>query len=459
MEKKTVRFSSASSKSTRSNDDDHKDKREHDTTHNSNRNGTPSIIPTIGVNEHDLLQAKRTRRTRRVVGDAFLEDDDDDDREDQPKHNKKTRAVATSLTADGISVEPFHMDDERTDGSGYFDGDTYIFRKNAGGDDDEPDAWLDGLSTMQQDNNNNDDSNTSTTSTAIQRRQQPIRWSEPPTMDDWSKPDLYAVVLQCLGTDSETVTQALVRYGNLMKQQQQHHKQQRRPLPKRKREDNNDATRIIDAMDGAITLPPQIAVAQKSLYTLTEAANALLLAQGQVDIYQMKRSDIETLLQSLRPNTNNTPSSHSLPLTTTPTPSVPNDGDGSDGTIGTSMDKTVQWEYMGNQDEAIHGPFSTADMLAWIQAGYFVGPTAVRVRTVAVPAPPPSTRIDAPPPLDEQSIREDLLSDLLDDDEDDDTDNNGKVTSKAATQNDTEPTTIRGDWILSDRVDFNIYLS
>ena len=40
----------------------------------------------------------------------------------------------------------------------------------------------------------------------------------------------------------------------------------------------------------------------------------------------------------------------------------------------------VQWEYRGNQDNFIHGPYTTQQMLEWTKAGYFVGAAAVDIR-------------------------------------------------------------------------------
>jgi hypothetical protein len=67
-------------------------------------------------------------------------------------------------------------------------------------------------------------------------------------------------------------------------------------------------------------------------------------------------------------------------------------------------------------------------MKGWIQAGYFVGPTAVKVRTVCEK---------------EKSLQEDLLADLMEGDDDDEEDNGSNKE--------------RGEWMVSDQVDFNRY--
>ena len=83
-------------------------------------------------------------------------------------------------------------------------------------------------------------------------------------------------------------------------------------------------------------------------------------------------------------------------------------------------------------------------MLGWVNAGYFVGSMAVQVRTIM--QPPPNSRRD-------KSIKEDLLKDLFhdDDDEDGDAHTNGNT-------NDQTPNLQRGEWILSDKVDFHKYI-
>ena len=111
-------------------------------------------------------------------------------------------------------------------------------------------------------------------------------------------------------------------------------------------------------------------MAQDSFSEDTEAANALLLM-----IYQMQRANIEALLQPRK-------------------------------AIATSSATFVQWEYLGNQDGQIHGPYSSNEMLGWIRAGYFAGPTALQVRTIQ------------PACEEKKFIQENQLSDLMEDDDD-----------------------------------------
>ena len=47
-----------------------------------------------------------------------------------------------------------------------------------------------------------------------------------------------------------------------------------------------------------------------------------------------------------------------------------------------SIKSTVQWEYLGNEDGKIHGPFTTEQMMSWRSAGFFIGKQAVDVRMI-----------------------------------------------------------------------------
>jgi CD2 antigen cytoplasmic tail-binding protein 2 len=319
------------------------------------------VVPS----EHELLEAKRARRLKRKVGQAGDEAESD-------THIDNT----TSLAAEGIEIEPFHMKQERTDGSGFFDGDTYVFRKRD--TEDEPDAWLDSLSDSKEafaeKTRSEDDSSKASSSN---------------DMDILSPQELYAKIIP-LVSDTETVMQALVRYGNLIK---------RKPF---KRNNGSKAT-VKDssspADDTAATEANQMA--QTALNDVTEAANALLL-KGQVDIYQKTRNDLIQLL--------------------------PEDDAGAGGDEQESSDKpVVQWEYEGSEDKQVHGPYATAHMKGWIQSGYFVGPSAVKVRTVSEK---------------EKSLQEDLLADLMEGDDSDEQEISVKE---------------RGEWMVSDQVDFSRY--
>lgn len=290
--------------------------------------------------ERDLVNAKRNRRLKRQGQDL------EEDSEDETQIDKDT-SLMSEKTDDEIPVEPFNMKAESTDGSGYFDGDTYVFRSS--NEDGEPDAWLDSLNEDYKKPH------------VANPKSKPAAEND---MDDWTREELYAKILP-LVSDSESILQALVRYGNLIKEEQK-----------------GEAGKL----------------SQTALNDLTLASNALLL-QGDVDIYQKTRTDIMQMV----------PDQQAMPA---PEPKP-----------------VVQWEYKGNQDDQIHGPYSTQDLLGWTQAGYFIGTQAVQIRTVK--------KGDTP----EASTADDLLSDLMDDDDDDPK----------------EPPAVRGEWVSSNDVDFKAY--
>lgn len=320
----------------------------------------------MGPSAKELLDAKRTRRLKR----DHVEDDDSDDEEGEETHID----ASTSMMADDhpdendVPIEPFNMDAERTDGSGYFDGDTYVFRKRD--EDEEPDAWLESLGDADQ-------KLPAKQKTASEEEES----SETGDMDELSREELCAKLIP-LVSDSETVLQALVRYGELIKLGQ------------------NMTTNNDKQASSSSSLAHSMA--QEALNSLTEASNALLL-KGDVDIYQKTRKDLMKLV----------PTKQTLLRAAVP---------------------VVQWEYRGNQDGELHGPYTTEQMKSWTGAGYFVGEQAVQIRTVA-----PSTINEK---KNQKPTVDDLLSDLMDDDD---------------PKEDESPQEVRGEWMSSNDVYFSEY--
>jgi CD2 antigen cytoplasmic tail-binding protein 2 len=302
-----------------------------------------SNVPSSKV----LLEAKRKRRLLRHQGQ--------DEDEETTTHADNTTSLMEEEKSGDIPIEAFNMDAEKNDGSGFFDeSGTYVFRKRNPGD--EPDAWLETLGDEKQD--------------FVTRLDEPE--DEGDEMDDWTNEELYAKMLP-LVSDSESVLQALVRYGELMKRQA--------------KKGSAARTNVDDSTSWKM--------AQSALRDLTEAANALLL-KGDVDVYQMTRQDIMKKLPEER---------------------------------ATDRPK-VRWEYQGNQDHQVHGPYTTQEMLEWTQAGYFIGEQAVQIRTIQEGGP-----------LASNSMKEELLSDLMDEEDEEE-----------------QTTPVKGEWVSSNDVDFSIYL-
>ena len=316
--------------------------------------------------ESQTLRAIRERRLKQAH--------DDDEAEASTRIDNDT-----SLAAEGIAIEPFHMERENNDGAGFFDGDTYVFRKRDAGE--EPDAWLDSIEgkedemietsaakagarkhANEDDDDDGDDEGNDTSGSK---------------MDTWTDEELYAQIIPFV-SDSETVMQAIARYGNLLK---------------RHKKDESETT-----------------LAKKALNDLTEASSTLMM-RGEHDIYQKTRKDLSQVLP------------------------VKEEEKDEAVVVGNEQKPVVQWEYQGSEDGQIHGPYTTQQMEGWIQQGYFVGASAVMIRSIS--------QEDA-----KAEMKDDLLSDLLDDDEDNE---EGVGKKPPATQ------VAKGEWTKSDQVDFSKY--
>ena len=346
-----------------------------------------------------------------------MTDDDADIDDDIDTMDRDT----TSLVAEGVPVEPFDMKTEQSDGTGYFEGDTYIFRrqpKNRRADDEEPDAWLESLDDSSFGNDHDLHHTSAPTSAVAATSKSASSSSRGGIIDGLPPQDLYALIVPLMSDASETVLQAIVRYGNLIP---------RKRTPKKTANNKN-----IDDKEAVATHR-----AQTSLNRLTEASNALLL-QGHVDIYQATKTKLLKLLSpppaaAAAPENSNT----EAPTTTT-----------RDDQKNKPAVADVQWEYQGSQDQQVHGRYSTSDMLAWINAGYFVGSAAVLVRTIQSTAHHHNNNSQK----ETSSIQKDLLADLMDDD---DEDNGGGGDADDTTSRDAA--VVKGEWMLSDKVDFTKY--
>ena len=120
----------------------------------------------------------------------------------------------------------------------------------------------------------------------------------------------------------------------------------------------------------------------------------------------------------------------------------------------------VMWEYKGNEDGVIHGPYTSRQMLDWTSCGYFVGDSSVDIRRVLVRDPPGVTSTPGNGTIDgndaEDDVKadvDDLMADLL---EDDDSDNADTIKEESCVTD--ADTNKESSWSRSDRVDFSLYL-
>lgn len=302
--------------------------------------------------ERKLLEAKRQRRRQRAAGM-----DEGNTQIDE----------STSLATEGIQIEPFHMRREESDGAGYFEGGTYVWRKHDPNE--QPDAWLDSL------NDENDSTSDKTGATSgLGSKTKKIDDSDS-SLDNLTKEELYMRLLPLIG-GTETVAQAIRRYGAIATQN------------KKKNKD-----------DGQVSSDEAGKLAKTCLDDLTGAANALLL-KGEVDIYDTRRHRILSLVPAHQEKKN----------------------------LPTEKHTPAKWEYLGNQDGKVHGPFATEQMIGWMKAGYFVGLQKVKIRSVREM---------------ELSTEDDLMADLMDNDADKDERQENKE---------------KGEWQWSDQINLKNYL-
>lgn len=289
-------------------------------------------------------------------------------------------------------IEPFNMNAEREDGEGYFDGETYVFRRNR--DEGEEDAWLDNL----------DDEKITPSdgmaSFAVRRSDN----SDTNTQDDnLTKDEIYLQIIELLGFEDETVIQALGRYGNIIK---------------RERKNNNDTSNRSSS-------------AKRALDRLTELSNVMMMKFEESMIYEKSKKDIVESLKSFSTAISKKRASYF---------DSENDQSVKESTevkkrkgANENATQPIMWAYKGNQDNEIHGPYTSRQMLDWINAGYFVGSMAVDVYKVDAK--------DSKEQENNEKAVDDLLGDLEDSDDDSPSNEDKNI-----------------EWMRSDQIDFSSYI-
>jgi len=297
-------------------------------------------------------------------------------------------------------IEPFNLSAEREDGMGYFDGDTYIFRKNRG--EEEEDAWLESVNDEEESSMKH----TSSSNSSMSYIPNKVKKAGTDRIDETlTKEQVYDQLIPLLSSDSETVMGALSRYGTIVKREKK--------------------------LKGKMT---HDSASYTALNKITELSNLCMMKfDDGSNIYDLNRGKLQQYLSKSDQNNaekrkrggyfmdysadsrNVTSASKRLKI---------------DTTLNVSAAKEqIFWEYKGNQDNLIHGPYSTTQMMGWIEAGYFVGDAAVDVRI-----------------RKEQKPKEDTVDDLLGDLEDSDNEENDSDTKHSQT------------WQRSDEVTFESFL-
>lgn len=323
-------------------------------------------------------------------------------------------------------IEPFNMTSEREDGMGYFEGDTYVFRRGKG--EEEEDAWLDQLKEQQSDSQNaqEDAFRNIEKGSKSANKSQAKKSKVLDQLDQLTQEQVYDLIVPLLATENETVIQALGRYGNIIKREA---KQRKEML--RKQKQTEQSVNEVDQLESSST---------KALNQLTELSNLCMMkfddnsiydrdrqyftkflaASDELEAKKRKRSYFSSELGSENTSVDNNQKRSRIENSENAT---------------TEVKREVQWEYRGNEDNAIHGPYSTQQMMEWIKAGYFVGAMAVDVRIV---------KSEEAPVVDAKS-KEEVVDDLLGDLEDSDNEDEGEKVEA------TNP------WQRSDQVNFEQY--
>jgi len=337
-------------------------------------------------------------------------------------------------------VEPFNLTSEREDGGGYFDGDTYVFRKNQ--NEGEEDAWLDNLKSDDGEGG----PKTASEKKYIpqdgyivksQKKNEP-RFNSNNLDETMTKEQIYEQYIPLLATHTETVMQALGRYGTIIKME--------------KKQKNNRDKRNAKNERASTPKKARNTASHTALDRLTELSNFCMMhfADGG-SIYERSKeyfikcsgnNNIECAKRKQPSYFTNKDSSAGEQHQTPKRAKASTD-------IGCKVDakidsgKVLQWEYKGNQDNAIHGPYSTQQMVDWISAGYFLGDMAVDVRPMSNinKIVVNTTGSEDSAQATKQDVVNDLLGDLDDDDEEED---NLKENAK--------------EWMRSNVVNFSSYL-
>ena len=430
-------------------------------------------------NEGDDDDMMRQRR--------YLDDGGPDDR-DAPEYAGGNLSLITDRAANpdayesnaygnaSCPVEPFNMDSERDGGLGYFDGDTYVFRRNRKPVDGEDDAWLDGASDDEDDNDEEEGSGQMALDSITSIRQNK---SHVTSMEDKKKKSKYVsnedrpedlgrrLVGLLLG-DEETVMMALARHGGSLRELRAREQKATKKVQLMKKrgklipsEEASDAA-TNDAVAAATKrqLKIEIESTRDVVEELTELADALLFG-GETEAYELTRKDwnhrfkLDTTLGHLKRPLDDAGDDSDLQTAKKRSRGYFDNATDAEPEITEVLSQTeeVMWEYKGNEDGVIYGPYTSQQMMEWTSCGYFVGESSVDIRRVL---PPPlgnnTAIIGGKKGEDVHADVDDLMADLLDDDDED------VETAKESAKNCVVATNAESSWLRSDRVDFNLYL-
>jgi CD2 antigen cytoplasmic tail-binding protein 2 len=271
-----------------------------------------------------------------------------------------------------------------------------------------------------------------------------------------------------LQSDDEAVMKALTRLGSQLREMQSKEQKlkkrngrKRKPKTKQEAVENNDSS-TSDAADEEVKhLNIQMEHTRKVVQELTELADALLFG-GETDAYELTKADwihrfqLEQYPSSLarqrptdisdeRPETKKQRRGYFDDATNNNNDENGESSNQSEPMLAPHDDyNEVMWEYKGNEDGAIHGPYTSRQMMEWTSCGYFVGESAVDIRRVgSLSSELGKSEKKAEATTTSRTDVDDLMADLDSDGEDDD---------------EAETVNAESSWMKSDRVDFSLYL-
>lgn len=281
------------------------------------------------------------KETNYAFGKKFkhtLDSDEEDDEVDAEKYNIiDNEAIEgterSTIEFDGdIKITPFNMDEELQDG--HFDKEgTYIFKKEANS---LKDNWLDNINwdRIQQDKNENisesDDEDNDLSETKIK--------------------EFYEEIIKLIHP-GESIQKAIQRYG---KEGNTYRKGQKRKhnTEKNSNSENNE-------------------LKEKMLKLISFADK--IMQTGDMDIYERTYEYFQLKLNKMKESTQSTSfdmfSDNFDVKTTIPLPST-----------SKLENEKVQWQYKweDKDDAVVYGPYSSEDMLAWANQGFFENGVFVR---------------------------------------------------------------------------------
>ncbi|KPM09293.1 CD2 antigen cytoplasmic tail-binding protein 2-like protein [Sarcoptes scabiei] len=287
-----------------------------------------------------------------------LDSDEEDDEINAEKYNVMGKddiegIEKSTIEFDGdIKIMPFNMTEELE--SGHFDKDgTFIFEKKV----EIRDNWLDNINwdrvkqdksvVKQKENDSSSDDDDEESSSKTLNLQ-----------------ELYSTVCNLI-QPTETIRKAIQRYGKQCKSTSN----DRRKGLKRKQNDDNEKNLGEQSNDSREKMMQLISIADKILQT------------GDMDIYEKTFEQFQFYLKNANSSVKSENDMFSDEFEIKASTALPSTSETSSSSMPPlEIESKTTWEYKweDKDDAQIYGPFSTEDMLAWVQQGYFKDGVFVR---------------------------------------------------------------------------------